>query len=309
MNGELAVVFVNFHSEHLIGPRASMLADEGFAVVVVDNSGTFPEGGVRRVEMDGNQGFGAACNRGVAALPAQVDTVCFHNPDVDARPQVLRSLHLLLREQRAPGAVAPAERVGRMVLERGYHYPGFARELALAARSAGRWRYRGARLPLTAPAQPASGPVRPRGGRGRRFAGGGLLVVDRRAHEAIGGFDEEYFLYVEDLDYWHRLGRAGYQTEFAPHLRIDHTAGTGSPLDGFQREVLRWVGVELFAEKRAAAWLPYRHLHRWLLSSAPIPPSPLMREVRARWDEGATPSATSEAVRALARQNLGHASP
>lgn len=315
MRGDLAVVFVNFHSEHLIGPKASILAAEGFPVVVVDNSGTFPdgpdglEGGVRRVATDGNEGFGAACNRGVAALPAQVGAVCFHNPDVDARPEVLRSLRLLLRGQQAPGAVAPAERVGRLVLERGYHYPGFAREFVLASRSAGRWRVQGARLPSMPPALPATQPVRTRGGRGQRFAGGGLLVVDRRAHEAIGGFDEDYFLYAEDLDYWHRLGRAGYHTDFAPHLRIDHTAGTGSPLDGFQREVLRWVGVELFAEKRALAWRPYRHIHRWLFSLASLPLSPLMVEVRARWDAGATPSVTSEAVRAVARHDFGSASP
>jgi len=290
----IAVVFVNFHSEALIMPRAMALISAGLPVVVADNSATFPDGPIRRVQMDGNEGFGAGCNRGVESLPADVNVVCFHNPDADAHPDQLRTLRAALDAQPRGGAVAPAERVGALTRDRGYHYPGFGRELALATRQAWGWR-----SPGSAPAPPR--PPQTRGGRGQRFAGGFLLVVSRAAHEVIGGFDEQFFLYMEDLDYWHRLGLAGFQTEFEPSVVIDHASGTGSPLDSVEREVLRWIGIELFAEKSGHDWRPYRSIHRPLLSLAPAPVAPLVEEIRSRWHDNATPFGTSERVRSFVR--------
>lgn len=298
----IGVVFVNFHSEHLLVDRARMLAAERFEVVVADNSGTFPSGVARVVRMSGNQGFGAACNQGVLALPTDVRAVCFHNPDVDAPPEVIKSLGRSLRTQARPGAVAPAERVGRLVRDRGYHYPSPGRDGAMSVRRAVWWRVaaKGAPKKVAGPAE--AGATRMRGGRGRRFGGGGLLLVSRDAHEAIGGFDEQYFLYAEDLDYWHRLVGAGFSAEFDPALVIDHASGTGSPLDAVQREVLRWVGVELFAEKTGADWRRYRRLHQPLLRMVPPPAPSIVCQVRACWDAGASPSSTSDRIRAVARR-------
>jgi len=301
LEGRIGVVFVNFHSEHLLVDRARMFAAEAFEVVVADNSGTFPSSVATVVAMDGNQGFGAACNRGALALPADVRVVCFHNPDVDASPEVIRSLRLVLQAQARPGVVAPAERVGQLVRNRGYHYPSPGRDGAVSVRRAAQWRMaaKGAPREPSGPPQPVA--VRVRGGRGRRFGGGGLLVVSRDAHQAIGGFDEQYFLYAEDLDYWHRLVGAGLSAEFAPNLVIDHASGTGSPLDGVQREVLRWVGVELFAEKTGADWRRYRRFHQPLLRVLPSPAPAMVRHVRACWDAGDSPSDTSDCIRSLSQ--------
>ena len=126
-------------------------------------------------------------------------------------------------------------------------------------------------------------------------------MVSRTAHEAIGGFDERFFLYVEDLDYWHRLGRAGFQTDFEPDVVIDHASGTGSPMTAVQREVLRWVGIELFREITGDPWRAYRYIHRAGLKLLPAPIPPLVEEVRSCWDAGATPIATSAAIRTFAR--------
>jgi GT2 family glycosyltransferase len=57
------------------------------------------------------------------------------------------------------------------------------------------------------------------------FAAGGALGVRRAAHEAVGGFDEE-FVTCEDVDYSWRLRRAGYELHFAPDALVHVRART-----------------------------------------------------------------------------------
>lgn len=278
---ELGVVFVNYRSEHLIVPRATELRSAGFPVIVADNSGSLPViEGVPIVNAGVNLGFGSACNLALRALPKRVRSVCFHNPDVHTDPRDLDMLDHLLRNQPSPGAVAPAERVGPLVRERGYHYPAALREAALGIRALVR------RRPPTTIRHGVRA-VRKRGS-GARFPSGGLIVVDRSAHEAIRGFDEDYFLYVEDLDYWHRL-RSGHDCWFTTDVVIRHDASTGSPLQATQRELLRWLGVELFAQKHWSDWHHLRASHRTLLPFASRLAPTLAAAIRSRWSQHLDP--------------------
>jgi N-acetylglucosaminyl-diphospho-decaprenol L-rhamnosyltransferase len=67
----------------------------------------------------------------------------------------------------------------------------------------------------------------------RRFVGfipGTAMAVSSRAWHQVGGFDERYFLYHEDLDLCLRLRRAGWRLVFAPDMEALHPLGgeTGS---------------------------------------------------------------------------------
>lgn len=54
------------------------------------------------------------------------------------------------------------------------------------------------------------------------WSSGAAFAVRRRLYEKIGGFDEEIFLYAEDVDLSWRIRTAGYTLKYAPRVKITH---------------------------------------------------------------------------------------
>ncbi|HEV2815026.1 MAG TPA: glycosyltransferase family 2 protein, partial [Solirubrobacteraceae bacterium] len=54
------------------------------------------------------------------------------------------------------------------------------------------------------------------------FVSGAALAIRRSAWEELGGFDERYFMYGEDLDLSLRLRLAGHRVGIAPAARVEH---------------------------------------------------------------------------------------
>ena len=59
------------------------------------------------------------------------------------------------------------------------------------------------------------------------WVSGGFMLVKRSVFEEVGGFDEQIFMYVEDVDFCFRVKKAGYQVLVAPLAKIKHI-GHGS---------------------------------------------------------------------------------
>ena len=57
---------------------------------------------------------------------------------------------------------------------------------------------------------------------------GGAMMVKRKAIDAIGAWDEGYFLHVEDLDYCMRFAIGGWRIMFVPDARAIHVKGASS---------------------------------------------------------------------------------
>lgn len=74
------------------------------------------------------------------------------------------------------------------------------------------------------------------------------LLVRRDAMAEVGGFDESYFLYGEDLDLCRRLRRAGWVLIALPDQFATHVSGGSSP-NSWQRELQWWQGTLQFAAK------------------------------------------------------------
>jgi GT2 family glycosyltransferase len=61
---------------------------------------------------------------------------------------------------------------------------------------------------------------------------GALMAVRRADFEAIGGFDEGYFLHVEDLDLCRRAEEAGWRVLFQPGPHGVHVRSTSAAEPG-----------------------------------------------------------------------------
>jgi N-acetylglucosaminyl-diphospho-decaprenol L-rhamnosyltransferase len=282
----MAVVLVNFRAAPLVTERALALQRAEIRVIVADNSGEIRHPELSVVDCGGNVGFGAACNRAIETCDDEVEVVCLHNPDVVAAPADLCHLASMLKP--GDGAVAPAVRTRGTIRERGYHYPGFVREGYLTLRHS----VDGVRRGHTSGSNPAV-----RRGHGRRFGTAACLVARRDALEAVDGFDERYFLYGEDLDLWHRLGARGFRTRFEPATIVEHVGGAGSSMASPDRELHRWLGVELFVQlHRGPSWHGYRTIHRRALDRLGAR-AELVAVVRAAWAAGLTPVEVAERAR------------
>ncbi len=167
----------------------------------------------------GNVGYGRAANRGAAGARQQWLVVA--NPDVVWHPGALDQLLEAGRRHPTAGALGPA-----VLNPDGTRYPS-ARELpslrqgvghALLARLLPRNRWTAAyqRNQETA-------------GETERAAGwlsGACLLIRREAFEQIGGFDEDYFMFFEDVDLGERLGNAGWANLYVPAAEVTHAQGT-----------------------------------------------------------------------------------
>jgi N-acetylglucosaminyl-diphospho-decaprenol L-rhamnosyltransferase len=51
---------------------------------------------------------------------------------------------------------------------------------------------------------------------------GAAIMVRREAYQQIGGLDENFFAYYEDVDWCKRIGQAGYKIYYVPMARVMH---------------------------------------------------------------------------------------
>jgi GT2 family glycosyltransferase len=58
---------------------------------------------------------------------------------------------------------------------------------------------------------------------------GACMLVRRDVFERLGGFDEGFFLYCEDMDICTRARAAGYDVRFTPDVIVHHAGGQSAP--------------------------------------------------------------------------------
>jgi len=73
------------------------------------------------------------------------------------------------------------------------------------------------------------------------YVKGAAIAIRREAFEAVGGFDESFFMYFEDADLCYRLMAAGWEVHFAPVTTVVHVGGASS------RQCRPEMTVRLFA--------------------------------------------------------------
>lgn len=156
------------------------------------------------------QGFGANHNLAFRSHPDPTHRVYFAvlNPDLRMRDDVLAPLISQLAAIPTAGVAAPA------VLSPTGTIEDNAREFPTPARLLGK--ILGRRDGLVGDLR--QGPFNP------DWVAGMFMLFDADAFAQVGGFDERYFLYYEDVDICARLWLAGHSVILDPRLRVIHAA-------------------------------------------------------------------------------------
>jgi N-acetylglucosaminyl-diphospho-decaprenol L-rhamnosyltransferase len=213
---EVLVIIVNYNGgPGLMDCVASVLAQSAPAtIVVVDNGSTdrsditvnarFREVIVHRAPH--NLGFGAAVNLAASEYPGS--TIVVLNPDVVLREGCLQALLVALASR--PGVVGPILHVSA----------SGSSEAGLTVNHTG--------MPTLQ--TPNKAPL---------YVPGCALVTSRRIFEQVGGFDDRYFLFVEDVEFCWRALLAGFDVSVAFNAEANHEGG-GSAEGGYLRPGARY---------------------------------------------------------------------
>lgn len=215
MQPTVEVCILAFGSEAVIGAAVkSASAIPAVSIAVLDH-GARPtsvaaalaaadRAGLRiRTDADGsNPGFAAGCNR--IARGSQADWLVFLNPDAIITawpwgPEGPETGHLIGAAQHLPN---------------GDSIDAFGERFGVLEEIRRSWFRRPARRP-----------------HGVGFVGGGACAIERQRFLALGGFDESYFMFYEDIDLGMRAGVAKLPVVVEDRWRVTHAVGHAARRD------------------------------------------------------------------------------
>ena len=214
-------------ADTLRGCVEPLAALPGVRVTVVDNAcpddsgATVEDLAIELIRAPRNGGFSYGCNLGAAGATAPY--LLFLNPDARIDAEALAALIAVLRDDEGTGLAGP-----RILDDDGslsYSLRRFPRLRSTFAQALF--------LHRVFPLKPWTDElVRDHGAYDRaataEWLSGACMLVRRSAYEAIGGFDEGFFLYCEDTDLCLRLWQAGYCVRYEPAAVVHHVGGASS---------------------------------------------------------------------------------
>lgn len=231
---DLTVLLVTYYSAaHLPACAAALepaLGGIRAGIVVVDNASADGSAALARrlwpaatvIENERNLGFAAGVNQGLAAAGGRA--VLLLNPDALPEPGAAARLLAHLDAHPVTGVVAPRllDADGRPVLSC-YPFPTPARIVwrhlqvsrLFPNRVLGRYR----RVTLD---PEAAAPVVV------DWAQGACLLLRRQMLEEIGGFDERFVLFAEEVDLCRRATTAGWRVDYLPTVPVRHREGSSA---------------------------------------------------------------------------------
>ena len=234
MTPQVSVVIVSWNvREHLMRAIQSVLdhGGERVEIIVVDNNsldGTlmtlksrFPRdkhGNIALIRNTQNLGFAAACNQGLKK--AQGDYVLFMNPDLELTPRALPELVSFLEKQPSVGIAAPQIRYFDDTIQPSCRRFPTRRVLLILVSKLVRFFAHGHSIRNYTMAS-----FTHRTYRAVDQPMGACLLVRRTEAQEIGGWDERYFLWLEDTDFCHSYAKAGLITMFVPSVHVRHAKG------------------------------------------------------------------------------------
>jgi GT2 family glycosyltransferase len=224
---DCAVVIVTYNSARYITDLLDSLptaaGDLTLRIVVVDNGST--DDTVERVrehvevicvETGANLGYSGGINVG-RKYAGHYAALAVLNPDLTLEPGALHEMFSVLNHDQTVGVVVP------MLFDfDGYRYPSLRREPTLTnaigdALFGQHFKHRSAGLSEIVWNERDYDHRHP-----VDWGIGAVMLVSAACDRVVGDWDEEFFLYSEEIDYQARTRAAGFRVEYVPQARAHH---------------------------------------------------------------------------------------
>jgi len=230
VNTKISVIIVSWNTRELLAKALHSLpcdnAELELEIFVVDNGSQdgsvemihrqFP--GAPLIENEENLGFAAANNLAMECVHG--DFILLLNSDAELLPGALEAMASLLISVPSAGLIGAKILNPDKSLQLSYvDFPNLWREFlilsGLGRRIFGSW-------------YPSHKPKQNRIPRPVDYVSGACLLLRRSAYDSVGGFDDTYFMYAEEVDLCYRIWQGGWQVWYQPEAEVLHMGGGSS---------------------------------------------------------------------------------
>jgi len=237
---KVAAVIVSHGTPEKVAESLPALRPQVDELLVIANiPGSVPPG-IDVVTNDEPLGFGANLNRGFARTTAEL--VVAANPDALPGPGAIAALRSFMVEHPRCGVAGP-----RMEFPDGTWQPSRRRFPTVTGTIVRRTPLRlvvPQRAHLHLDSGPPTEPVE------ADWMLGGFLMLRRSMLDQLGGFDEGFRLYGEDIDLQYRAMRAGWERWYVPAAVVRHEHQAETDKRWLTRRTLwHWAGIARFVRK------------------------------------------------------------
>jgi len=226
----ISVIIVNYKAKYFLkNCIASVLSSdimEKVEIIVVDNNSSdgsnemlqkeFPE--VKLLQNSENLGFSKANNKGASV--AKGDYLLILNPDTVLDETTLSEMLDFSENQTQFGAA-------------GVHFiDGSGKFLPESKRNFPNLKVAGAKL-LGYSKYYYANHIQKDANAEIDILTGAFMFIKSKVYKEVGGFDEDFFMYGEDIDLSYRITKAGYKNHFVGTCKVVHFKGESTVKDKF----------------------------------------------------------------------------
>jgi len=210
-----------------------------YEIIVVDNASTdgtvdlirnkYPD--LILTSNDTNKGFAYANNQGIQQARGRY--LLFLNPDTIIQPNAIEKMLAFLEQNKNVGAVGPKLLNKDFTIQHSVRtFPTFRgalyrhtilRYLGLFKNHHERWRMKDFKCDRLTDVDQLMGAA---------------ILAEKDLVLKMGGFDEQFFMYYEEVDFCYRIKNAGYRIVFFPDASIIHLGGKSARQISFRKKIM-----------------------------------------------------------------------
>lgn len=223
-NIDLSVIIVTYNSALHIGKCLKSIKEKiqsGFEVIIVDNNSsdaTLKEiKSIRDINikiLPQNQNFGFSRANNIGVKEAKGNMLLFLNPDTQIEEIDIQTIKDYLSNPDI-GIVAP-----KLVMDDGKVQPSVMNIPTLKNALLEYWLGQKNKYSQYAPLEDKPIQV--------EAVYGAAIFIRREVYESVGGFDNKYFLYFEDIDLCKKINEMGLKIIYYPDCLVKHSVGVSS---------------------------------------------------------------------------------